>query len=105
MGEDFYRERRENEHFSNFSSPLFTRIDHGKITGARLTGRAVAEIVKRAAKRVGIDPSVVAGRLLRVLGISESEFIARFTSLVRTDWRMTCTARKVLRTAETQRVA
>jgi hypothetical protein len=26
-----------------------------------LTGRAVAEIVKRAAKRVGIDPSKVAG--------------------------------------------
>ena len=45
--------------------PLFTRIDHGRITGDRLTGRAVAEIVKRAAKRVGIPPSVVAGHSLR----------------------------------------
>jgi site-specific recombinase XerD len=30
-----------------------------------LTGRAVAEIVKRAAKRVGINPSKVAGHSLR----------------------------------------
>lgn len=44
---------------------LFTRIDHGKITSARLTGRAVAEIVKRAVKRVGIDPAKVAGHSLR----------------------------------------
>ena len=55
-------ERKENR---NFSSPLFTRVDHGRITGDRLTGRAVAEIVKRAAKRVGIDPSKVAGHSLR----------------------------------------
>ena len=40
-----------------FPTPLFTRVDHGRITADRLTGRAVAEIVKRAAKRVGIDPS------------------------------------------------
>ena len=39
-------------------------------------------------------------RLLAVLGISESEFIARFCTQTTTDWRMTCTARKVLRTAE-----
>jgi integrase len=51
--------------FSNFSVPLFTRVDHGRITGDRLTGRAVAEIVKRAAKLVGIDPSKVAGHSLR----------------------------------------
>jgi integrase len=48
-----------------FRVPLFTRVDHGRITGDRLTGRAVAEIVKRAAKRVGIDPSKVAGHSLR----------------------------------------
>jgi site-specific recombinase XerD len=46
-------------------TPLFTRVDHGRITGDRLTGRAVAEIVKRAARRIGIDPSKVAGHRLR----------------------------------------
>jgi integrase len=44
---------------------LFTRVDHGRITHDRLTGRAVAEIVKRAAARVGIDPTKVAGHSLR----------------------------------------
>jgi hypothetical protein len=39
-------------------------------------------------------------RLLQVMGISESEFVARFCSLVHTDWVMRCTARKVLRVAE-----
>jgi integrase len=47
------------------TTPVFTRVDHGRITGDRLTGRAVAEIVKRGAKRVGIDPSKVAGHSLR----------------------------------------
>jgi integrase len=47
------------------TTPVFRRIDHGRITADRLTGRAVAEIVKRAAKRVGIDPSKVAGHSLR----------------------------------------
>ena len=48
-----------------FRMPLFTRVDHGRITADRLTGRAVAEIVKRAARRIGIDPSKVAGHSLR----------------------------------------
>ena len=39
-------------------------------------------------------------RLLAVLGISESEYVARFTSVVHTDWVMRCTARKVLRVAD-----
>ena len=39
-------------------------------------------------------------RLLEVLGITESEFIARFCTQTTTDWVMRCTARKVLRTAE-----
>jgi integrase len=62
------RERTENDRLDGHApdtAPLFTRIDHGTITGDRLTGRAVAEIVKRAAKRVGIDPSKVAGHSLR----------------------------------------
>jgi hypothetical protein len=40
------------------------------------------------------------GRLLAVLGISESEYVARFTSPTQTDWVMRCTPRKVLRAAE-----
>jgi hypothetical protein len=38
--------------------------------------------------------------LLKVLGITESEYIARFTSSVHVDWVMRCTARKVPRAAE-----
>src|SRR6202011_3190390 len=58
LDEDFSGDRIGN-------GPLFRRVDHGRITADRLTGRAVAEIVKRAAKRVGIDPSKVAGHSLR----------------------------------------
>jgi hypothetical protein len=43
-------------------------------------------------------------RLLAVLGISESEYISRFTSPTQTDWVMRCTARKVLRSAEQEPV-
>jgi hypothetical protein len=38
------------------------------------------------------------------MGISESEYITRFTSPARTDWVMRCTALKVLRTAEQEPV-
>jgi hypothetical protein len=43
-------------------------------------------------------------RLLAVLGISETEYVARFTSVAHTDWVMRCTARKVLRAAEQEPV-
>jgi hypothetical protein len=43
-------------------------------------------------------------RLLAVLGISESEYVTRFTSPTQTDWVMRCTARKVLRAAEQEPV-
>jgi Ser/Thr protein kinase RdoA (MazF antagonist) len=39
-----------------------------------------------------------------VLGISESEYVARFTTAVHTDWVMRCTARKIPRTAEQEPV-
>lgn len=48
----------------NPDDSLFRIIDHGKITG-RLSGDGVAQIVKRAAARVGIDPAKVAGHSLR----------------------------------------
>ncbi len=36
-------------------------------------------------------------RLLAVLGISEAEYVARYTSPTQTDWIMRCTAKKVVR--------
>jgi hypothetical protein len=39
-----------------------------------------------------------------VLGISESEYVTRFTNVTYTDWVMRCTPRKVLRTAEQEPV-
>jgi hypothetical protein len=38
-------------------------------------------------------------RLLEVLGISEAEFIARFTRSIKTDWRLTINPRRELRKA------
>jgi integrase len=45
--------------------PLFRSIDKGRLTQRRLTGETVAEIVKRAATRIGLDPKTVAGHSLR----------------------------------------
>jgi hypothetical protein len=38
-------------------------------------------------------------KLLAVMGISESEFVLRFTSPAETDWRLTCSAVKPPRAA------
>jgi site-specific recombinase XerD len=46
------------------TSPVFRAIDHGRLA-ERLSGQAVAEIVKRAAQRVGLDPKKFAGHSLR----------------------------------------
>lgn len=43
---------------------VFRAIDHGHLVG-RLSGQAVAEIVKRAVRRVGLDPAKFAGHSLR----------------------------------------
>jgi integrase len=43
---------------------VFRSIDHGTVAG-RLSGHAVAEIVKKAAMRVGFDPKRFAGHSLR----------------------------------------
>jgi integrase len=46
--------------------PLFRPINrHGKLGDERLSDRAVAMIVKRAAEAAGLDPNVVAGHSLR----------------------------------------
>ncbi len=41
-------------------------------------------------------------RLLLVLGITETEFVSRFTSPTDTDWVMRCTERKIPRAAEVE---
>ena len=46
--------------------PVFHPVDrHGRVGEARLSGTAVALIVKRAAARVGLDPDQFAGHSLR----------------------------------------
>lgn len=46
--------------------PLFRSIDrHGNIGDSALSGRSVARIVKRSAKRAGMDPSQYSGHSLR----------------------------------------
>ncbi|PSK98908.1 site-specific recombinase XerD [Murinocardiopsis flavida] len=46
--------------------PLFPAIDrHGNLGGRAVSGRAVAELVKRYAERAGLDPGVYSGHSLR----------------------------------------
>jgi hypothetical protein len=53
----------------------------------------------------GVEPHLmVTDPPYAVLGISESEYVARFTSPTQTDWVMRCTPRKVLRVAEQEPV-
>lgn len=47
------------------SGPLFRRVAKGGRIGGRLSGKAVALIVKRAAARAGMDPARFAGHSLR----------------------------------------
>ena len=47
------------------AQPVFRAIDHGELTTNRLSGQAVAEIVKKAALRIGLDPARFAGHSLR----------------------------------------
>jgi hypothetical protein len=65
--------------------------------------RAEGQFWKLALTPPGQSNRTDKGRLLAVLGISESEYITRFTSPAQTDWVMRCTARKVLRLPETPR--
>jgi site-specific recombinase XerD len=48
------------------SGPLFRPIDrHGRVGATRLSDRAVAPVIKRAARRAGLDPTRYAGHSLR----------------------------------------
>jgi integrase len=60
---------------------LFRRIDrHGNLSVTGLAPAAVAEIVKRAAEKAGLDPTVVAGHSLR------SGFVTTARRKGRSDW-------------------
>jgi integrase len=48
------------------SGALFRPIDrHGRVGGTRLTARAVELVIKRAAQRAGLNPTLYAGHSLR----------------------------------------
>jgi site-specific recombinase XerD len=47
------------------TGPLFRSIRKGGKVGARLTDQSVADIVKKHAARVGLDPALFAGHSLR----------------------------------------
>ena len=66
--------------------------------------KAEGEFWKLALSPPGESNRTDRARLLQVMGISESEFVARFCSPVHTDWVMRCTARKVMRVAEQEPV-
>jgi site-specific recombinase XerD len=48
------------------SGPLFREVDrHGNVEAGRLSGRSIARIVKRAARRAGLDERVFSGHSMR----------------------------------------
>lgn len=74
------------DHAAVQTGPLFRPVDrHGRIQPTRLGARAVAEVVKRAAQRVGLDPAGVSGHSLRAglateavrAGLSERAIMAQ----------------------------
>ncbi len=54
--------------------PVFRPVDrHGRIGAARLSGEAVASVVKRAARLAGLDPRFFAGHSLRSGHVTEAK--------------------------------
>ena len=79
---------------------LKSRIDAIKADAIR-RGLKTAE---GQAGRIALSPPSTQDRsdralLLEVLGITEAEFISRFTRPVKTDWRLTITPRRTFRAA------
>lgn len=53
---------------------VFRAVDrHGRVGARRLSGQAVAEIIKRAAKRSGLDPTRFSGHSLRAGFVTEAK--------------------------------
>jgi integrase len=82
------------------SGPLFRRIDrHGHIGAGRLSDRAVALIVKRAAEAAGLDAAGLAGHSLRA-GLATSAAAAGVSEraiMAQTGHRSLATVRKYIR--------
>jgi integrase len=54
--------------------PVFRPVDrHGRLGEARLSGEAVASVVKRAARTAGLDPRFFAGHSLRAGHVTEAK--------------------------------
>jgi len=54
------------QHASITEGPVFRSVDrHGNVHDARLSGRAVAIVIKRTAERAGLDPESYSGHSLR----------------------------------------
>ena len=66
--------------------------------------KAEGQFWKLALTPPGLSNRTDKARLLAVLGISDSDYVARYTTPTQTDWVMRCTPRKVLRTAEQEPV-
>ena len=63
------------------SGPLFRPVDrHGNIAARHLSGRAVAEIIKRRAKAAGLNPDQYSGHSLRA-GFATSAALAGATEI------------------------
>ena len=68
-------------HLDPASGPLFRPVDrHGNITARHLSGRAIAEIIKRRAAAAGLDPDRYSGHSLRA-GFATSAALAGATEL------------------------
>ena len=69
------------DHLDTTSGPLLRPVDrHGNIATRHLTGRAIAEIIKRRADAAGLDPGRYSGHSLRA-GFATSAATAGATEL------------------------
>jgi integrase len=56
------------------SGPLFRPVDrHGRLGPGRLSGQAVAAVVKRSARAAGLDPAFFAGHSLRAGHVTQAK--------------------------------
>ncbi len=85
---------------------VFRGVDrHGNVSPRAMTGRSVALIVKRAAKRAGLDPDCYSGHSLRA-GLATTAARAgksERTIMRQGRWRSVTTARRYIRDADLYR--
>jgi site-specific recombinase XerD len=82
------------------SGPLFREVDRaGRVGSVRLSDRAVARIVKSAAKRIGLDTTLISGHSLRA-GLATSAAAAgapEWAIMATTGHRSTAMVRRYIR--------